>query len=66
MTKKDCIAISSTIDSVRKSYSPSWDQNLFRACDDIAIKMADWCAQDNPRFDRMKFLTRAGVQEHRL
>ena len=62
MTRKDYIAIAAALSNVRNSYAPNWDPNLFRACDDHAKQLAHVLAQDNPRFDRARFLKAAGVQ----
>lgn len=62
MTRKDYIRIAGAIRAVRESYSPSWNPNLFRALDDATLALAGTLAEDNPRFDRERFATAAGVR----
>jgi hypothetical protein len=56
MSKKDFIALADTLRAVRASYSPHWDANLFRACDDHVKALADFCAGQNPNFNRDRWL----------
>jgi len=56
MSKKDFIALADTLRAVRASYSPHWDANLFRACDDHVKALADFCAGQNPNFNRERWL----------
>ena len=61
MTRRDFQLIAGTLAAVRASYSPTWDPNLFRACNDHAHALADALAGTNPRFDRERFLDACGV-----
>lgn len=61
MTKKDCALIANAIDFTRKQYQPGWNPNLFRALDDVAIKLAHDMSEANPRFSRGTFLKACGV-----
>ena len=63
MTRKDFVLLAQTLRTVRSSYAPHWDPNLFRACDDHAKAVADALAQDNRAFDRARFLRDAGVSQ---
>lgn len=60
-TKKDFELVARVLRETRESYSPHWDKNLFRACDDHARRMADAFAAVNPNFKRALFLTACGV-----
>lgn len=61
MTRKDYILIAEALKTVRDGYSPHWNANLFRACDDHAHDLADRLGRDNPRFERDRFLKACGV-----
>lgn len=61
MTRKDYVLIATTLATVRKSYAPNWDPNLFRALNDVARELSINLAVDNERFDRERFLAAAGV-----
>ena len=54
MTRKDYIAIANAICEASHT-APS------AAIDTLAHKLADVCANDNPRFDRQRFLAACGV-----
>jgi hypothetical protein len=60
MTKKDYTLIAYTIQQVRKSYAADRDPNLFRCCDDMSRAFASILANDNPRFDRGRFMDACG------
>lgn len=62
MTRRHFEMLAQTLRQVRSNYASHWDPNLFRACDDHAKAIGDALAQDNPRFDRERFLRAAGVQ----
>lgn len=66
MTRKDYVAIASTLAATRPDSSHYTDAGLFGCVHArwhfVAVKMADMLAQDNPRFDRGRFLTACGVQ----
>ena len=57
MTRKDYILIA----EVLSNYSDVNGVVIER--DEIAVKLADALAQDNPRFDRRRFLVASGVWE---
>ena len=63
MTQKDYITIAAALLTVRNSYAPHWDANLFRACNDHAKQLAHLLAQDNPHFDRARFLKACGATQ---
>lgn len=63
MTRKDYIALATVLAQVRRAYAPHWDPNLFRACTDHVLAIADMLAADNPRFDRARFLDQSGVPD---
>ena len=62
MSRKDYILIAAALKSVRDSYAPHWDPNLFRACDDHAVALAKSLSAANPAFNAAKFLLAAGVK----
>jgi hypothetical protein len=62
MTRKDFVLIAAALKAARDSYSPNWDGNLFRACDDHAKYLADALRQTNPAFKRARFLEACGVK----
>ena len=61
MTRKDYVAIAAALKFERDGYSPNWDTNLFRAHTDACKAVSRAMAQDNPRFNRARFLTACGV-----
>jgi len=62
MTSKDYILIAKVIMQVRRSYSPTWDSNLFRALDDVTRTLSFGLGQQNERFDPDKFMAACGYQ----
>ena len=66
MTRKDYVSIAAAVAVVRDSYSFNWNPNLFRALDDVAKQLAVHLAQDNPRFDRARFLKACGVAPEKI
>lgn len=62
MSRKDYQLIADRICRVRNSYDPNWDENLFRALDDVAKELAAGLKRDNPRFDAVRFMSACGVQ----
>ena len=56
MGKKQFIALADTLKRMRASYGKNWDPNLFRACDDHVEALADFCAAQNPAFNRSRWL----------
>jgi hypothetical protein len=65
MTRKDYILLAAAVRRVRDGYGTNWNPNLFRAVDDIAISLGAALLRDNPRFDRVRFLTACGVPEEK-
>ena len=63
MNKKDFALIANAVATTRKSYAQAWNPNLFRALDDVSIKLAHDLAKDNQRFNRKTFLQACGVQD---
>jgi hypothetical protein len=63
MTRKDYILIATALASVRESYAPNWDANLFRACDDHAAELANALAETSSSFDRERFYKACGFGE---
>lgn len=64
MTKKDYVLISKTINHHLATMAMSGEATPleFQTIGAIACKLAKELEQDNPRFDREKFLTACGVQ----
>ena len=58
MTRKDYILIAAALNSVRPH---NHDFSDVVKCDAHAHAVAEALAQDNPRFDRARFLTACGV-----
>jgi hypothetical protein len=58
MTRKDYILIAAAIKAVNRSH----DSSVVNGIRWTAERIADVLARDNPRFDRERFLTAAGVQ----
>lgn len=61
MTRKDYELIAGTISHAVKNYDGE-DWTMLGAGAAIARLLADELAEDNPRFDREKFLTACGVK----
>lgn len=64
MSKKDYIAIASAIsqtDGLADGNSPDFFDGVEMARRTIAERLADGFAQDNPRFNRARFLKACGV-----
>jgi hypothetical protein len=58
MTRKDYILIAEVI----RASKLSWAGNNNYLVDDISRALADTLEQDNPRFNRARFLTACGVK----
>ena len=58
MTKKDYIKIAELLNNLRQPFGTTEDELL----DTAAYNFADMLADDNPRFDRARFLAAAGVK----
>ena len=56
MTKKDFIALADTLIAIRASYASHWNANLFRACDEHVVALADFCQSQNSAFKRDRWL----------
>lgn len=63
MTKKDYVKIANVL-ATFKTYSESMPASPWRqtALEEITGRMADMLAQDNPRFDRTRFLKACGLE----
>jgi len=63
MSKKDYEAIARRIKSITTDSPLSqYEVGMIDAARQIAASMANYCAADNPRFDRARFLAACGVQ----
>jgi hypothetical protein len=60
MTRKDYKAIADVLNEQQKDFSEHDDGRMLLAI--IASRLSQYMAQDNPRFDRSKFLTACGVK----
>lgn len=60
MSKKDYIALAAALKSARVTYSFKNAVIYNNAVDNAVARIADHCAQDNPRFDREKFEAACG------
>lgn len=65
MTRKDYVSAAAAIQSTREAprFSGAGVAEYGAACDDIARSLADVFAADNPRFDRERFYSAAGVAQ---
>lgn len=66
MTRKDYVEIAQILNESRRSlgvYDASEVEEINGAIDDISFEIASYCAEDNDRFDRVKFLKACGVVE---
>lgn len=61
MTKKDYVLIAKALRGARTAL-PSERPDAVQQSEDDAHSIADALAQDNPRFDRDRFLAACGVQ----
>ena len=62
MSKRDYVAIAKAIkDSIVEPAQRSLTH--YTACADVADRIADVCAADNPRFDRKRFLDACGLDK---
>lgn len=71
MTAKDFIAIAQAIkdgrDAISASFRPAADNDsagqrrIAQVFDSMARALADTCAKQNPKFQRMRFLSACGV-----
>ncbi len=64
MTKKHAAVIAAVIAAERKmatSVSRTGERTMLNSTARIANELADLFAEDNPRFDRYRFLAAAGV-----
>lgn len=65
MMRKDYIAIAATLSHTKPIASDYTDSGLYGCVHArwhfIAVKMSDMLANDNPRFDRARFLAACGV-----
>lgn len=63
MTKKDYVAIAARIKDVREAYRVKNDGRALAGAAEVAISLSTIFAEDNPRFDRSRFLGACGVVE---
>jgi hypothetical protein len=67
MTRKDYVTIAQAINATRYTLDPSilgepvYANGINTAMSEVAGRLADSMAQDNPRFDRERFLNACGV-----
>ena len=59
MTRKDYVAIAAALKTAGNEY---WNADLLLLFAGTCERIADVMAQDNPRFDRARFLQACGVQ----
>jgi len=59
MTRKDYVAIAAAINQAVPLYPSPAGANALRC---VSLEIADKMANDNPRFDRARFLKACGVQ----
>lgn len=64
MTKKDYIKIAAVFSQYR-DHAGNWPQSPWRhtAAQELSSRFADMLAQDNPRFDRARFLAACGLAD---
>ena len=62
MTRKDYILIADALKAACSSYTLPNVVLYPNSIDNAAHRLADALGRDNPRFDRERFLTAAGVQ----
>lgn len=70
MTKKHYEAIASVIASTYKNAklytAPNYKNTARERCESIeviAVRLADYFASDNPKFDRQRFLAACGIEQ---
>lgn len=62
MTKKDYEKIANVFYKTLGTIDRSWFEEATDHVERVACNMADMLAQDNPRFDRDRFLKACGVE----
>jgi hypothetical protein len=62
MSRKDYVAVAEVLNTQAVKAVEGHEVTAFFAVADIANGLADLFAADNPRFDRDRFLTAAGVE----
>jgi hypothetical protein len=64
MTRQDYVLIASALAEVRDTYAgrSTFHEDVRLALDLAAETLADKLTEDNPRFDRARFLVAAGVE----
>ena len=63
MTKKDYIAIAKIIDAISnttRDYDPRCGGAIDEILGELVLALAAYCQDDNPRFDRAKFIIACG------
>jgi len=62
MTRKDYVAIAAAVLRARNGLCTYQQVDPRAAISEVSCRIADVMAQDNPRFDRARFLQACGVQ----
>jgi len=67
MTRKDYIAIAAAL---KAAWAPQWATDIMPTSPeemrlDIIGRLADHLANDNPRFDRSRFLSACGIEQRK-
>lgn len=63
MTKKDFEAIASAMKDAREASDPrDFSVTHHRVFDSLSRSVADVCARQNPKFQRLRFLAACGVK----
>ena len=60
MTRKDYVLIADTLSNLMKDFNNCGDDSVSLSL--VAEELADTLANDNPRFDRARFLDACGVK----
>ena len=60
MTRKDYVLIAQTLSDLMKDFNNCGDDSVSLSL--VAEELADTLANDNPRFDRARFLEACGVK----
>ena len=60
MTRKDYVLIAQTLSDLMKDFNNCGDDSVSLSL--VAEELADTLANDNPRFDRARFLDACGVK----
>ena len=63
LIQKDFKAVAEIVEINRDSWPDDYDNGYCDAANDIARKLADYFATDNPRFDRSRFMKACELTE---